>query len=56
MHPSPPGPRVLDRTPDGELIRRAGVLGIVLNSGTVRPGDAIEVELPPGPHRPLERV
>jgi MOSC domain-containing protein YiiM len=31
-------------------------MGIVLAGGEVRPGDPIRVELPPGPHRPLERV
>ena len=44
---------VLDRGPDGELIRRAGVMGVVVTGGTVRPGDPIEVTLPPPPHEPL---
>jgi len=47
---------VLDRDDEGRLIRKAGVMGIVLADGTVRPGDRIEVELPPPPHRPLEPV
>lgn len=47
---------VLDRGPQGALIRKAGVMTIVLTSGTVQPGDAIRVELPPLPHHPLERV
>jgi len=47
---------VLDRSEDGRLIRKAGVMGIVLATGDVRPGDKIEVELPPAPHDPLERV
>lgn len=47
---------VLDRAPDGSLVRKAGVMGIVLIGGEVRPGDAIGVELPAGPPRPLERV
>jgi hypothetical protein len=46
----------LARGPDGALIRKAGVMTIVLASGDVRPGDAIEVELPRSPHRPLEPV
>ncbi|MFF5207695.1 MOSC domain-containing protein [Streptosporangium sp. NPDC000396] len=41
---------------DGGLIRKAGVMGVVVTGGEVRPGDAIEVELPPSPHRPLDRV
>lgn len=44
------------RAPDGTLIRKAGVMGIVLTGGEVRPGDPIVVELPPEPHRPLDRV
>jgi len=31
-------------------------MGIVLAGGDVHPGNAIGVELPPEPHRPLERV
>lgn len=40
----------------GNLIRKAGVMSIVLADGEVRPGDPVRVELPPEPHRPLERV
>jgi MOSC domain-containing protein YiiM len=47
---------VLDRDAQGNLVRKAGIMGVVLVGGTVRPGDRIEVELPPEPHRPLERV
>lgn len=47
---------VLDRAPDGKLIRKAGIMGVVLAGGSVRPGDAIRVQLPPEPHRALERV
>lgn len=47
---------VLDRSADGALIRKAGVMGIVITGGTVKPGDTIHVTLPPHPHRPLERV
>ena len=46
----------LDRSPTGELIRKAGVMGIVLAGGEVRAGAPIRVELPPGPGRPLEPV
>jgi len=46
----------LDRDDEGRLIRKAGVMAIVLASGEVRPGDAIRVELPPEPHQPLEPV
>jgi MOSC domain-containing protein YiiM len=47
---------VLDRDAAGNLIRKSGIMGVVLAGGEVRPGDAIEVELPPLPHRRLERV
>jgi MOSC domain-containing protein YiiM len=46
----------LDRDEHGQLIRKAGVMGVVLAGGEVRPGDPIRVELPPEPHRPLEPV
>ena len=44
------------RDDSGGLVRRAGVMGVVLAGGLVRPGDAIEVSLPPGPPLPLQRV
>jgi MOSC domain-containing protein YiiM len=47
---------VLGRDRDGELVRKAGVMGVVLVSGDVRPGDEISVELPPPPHARLQRV
>jgi MOSC domain-containing protein YiiM len=46
----------LDRDEDGNLVRKAGVMAVVISGGEVHPGDAIRVELPPGPHRPLEPV
>ncbi len=47
---------VLDRGPSGELIRKVGIMGVVLAGGPIRPGDPIGVALPAGPHRRLERV
>ncbi|HLZ73223.1 MAG TPA: MOSC domain-containing protein [Dehalococcoidia bacterium] len=47
---------VLDRDAQGQLIRKAGVMGIVLTGGEVRPADPIALELPPAPHRPLAPV
>ena len=47
---------VLDRDAQGQLIRKAGVMGIVLAGGEVRPADPIRVELPQEPHRPLQPV
>jgi MOSC domain-containing protein YiiM len=46
----------LDRDADGNLIRKAGIMGIVLAAGEIKPGDRIEVELPPEPRRKLEPV
>ncbi len=47
---------VLDRDEWGNLVRKAGVMGVVIKGGEVRPGDEVRVELPPAPHRPLEKV
>ncbi len=47
---------VLDRDDQGNLVRKSGVMGIVIAGGTVKPGDEITVELPPEPYRPLEKV
>lgn len=46
----------LDRDEDGEIVRKAGVMAIVVSGGEVRPGDPIAVERPVPPHRPLEPV
>ena len=47
---------VLDRDADGGLIRKAGVMAVVLAGGEVLAGDRVRVELPAGPHRRLEPV
>lgn len=47
---------VLGRDPQGALVRKAGVMAVVLEGGAVHPGDGIEVLLPQGPPRPLEPV
>ncbi|HWB49252.1 MAG TPA: MOSC domain-containing protein [Stellaceae bacterium] len=46
----------LDRDAGGNLIRKAGVMAIVLEGGEIKPGDAIAVELPSEPRRKLEPV
>jgi MOSC domain-containing protein YiiM len=46
----------LERDTAGKLVRKAGVMGIVLAGGETRAGDAIQVELPAEPHRALEPV
>ena len=47
---------VLDKDQEGNLIRKAGIMGIVLEGGEVRVGDEISIELPPKPYLKLERV
>ncbi|MDY0810684.1 MOSC domain-containing protein [Kitasatospora purpeofusca] len=48
--------QVVGRDEEGNVVRRAGVMGVVRTGGTIHPGDTVEAELPPGPHHPLERV
>jgi len=47
---------VLDKDEQGRVVRKAGIMGIVLSGGSVKPGDTICVELPERPHVPLDRV
>ena len=46
----------LDRDADGNVIRKAGVMAVVIAGGLVRPGDAITIELPAGVHEALMPV
>jgi MOSC domain-containing protein YiiM len=46
----------LELGPGGVLVRKAGVMAIVLTGGEVQPGDPIRVELPAPPHHSLEPV
>ena len=43
----------LGRDAAGGLVRKAGVMAVVLKAGEVRPGDPIGIILPPEPHRRL---
>lgn len=47
---------VLDRTADGRLVRKAGVMAIVLRAGVVWPRDNIVVRIPAGARAPLQPV
>lgn len=47
---------VLGRGPDGSLVRKAGVMAIVLRSGTVGPGDVVSVASLPATRVPLGPV
>jgi MOSC domain-containing protein YiiM len=44
------------RADDGSIVRRGGIMGIVLAGGEICPGDPITVTLPAEPHRVLEPV
>jgi hypothetical protein len=46
----------LERGKDGSLIRKAGIMAVVLAGGEVRPGDPIRVELPTKPFQSLTPV
>ena len=46
---------VLDRSADGTVVRRAGIMGVVEEGGWVRAGDALVVTAP-GTHTPLQVV
>jgi MOSC domain-containing protein YiiM len=48
--------QVVGRDEAGNVVRKAGIMSAVRDGGVVRPGDMIKVELPDGPHRPLDRV
>lgn len=47
---------VLDHDADGDLIRKSGIMGIVLRNGSVKPGDVIGVRFPEPPYVKLDRV
>src|SRR3954469_441774 len=46
----------LDRDVEGNLIRKAGIMAIVVSGGGVRQGDPIRIEAPPLPHHSLVPV
>ena len=48
--------QVLGRAEDGTVERKGGVMAVVVTGGTVRPGDAVRVELPDGDREPLRPV
>jgi MOSC domain-containing protein YiiM len=47
---------VLDRDDEGNLVRKAGVMAVVLTGGVVRPGDVIELIPSQAPFQPLHPV
>lgn len=47
---------VLDKTSDGKLIRKSGVMGVVVRGGSVAAGQGMRVKLPASPHRSMQVV
>ena len=47
---------LLDKDQHGELVRKAGVMGVVLAGGTIKAGDEIRVELPEEPFSKMAPV
>jgi MOSC domain-containing protein YiiM len=47
---------LLGRDAEGNLVRKAGVMCVVLAGGDIAPGDPVRVELPAHPHRKLDKV
>ena len=43
---------LVEKTPTG-IVRKTGVMSIVIKGGEIYPGDVISIELPPLPHEPL---
>jgi MOSC domain-containing protein YiiM len=48
--------RVIGHDQNGNLVRKGGVMAVVLHGGPIRPGDQVVVEPPPTPFLPLEPV
>ena len=46
----------IDKAPNGNLIRKGGIMGVVVAGGIVHAGDAIRVVLPAMPHHSLQPV
>jgi MOSC domain-containing protein YiiM len=47
---------VVGRDDDGAIVRKSGVMGVVLTGGAVRPGDEVRITLPDEPHHRLAPV
>jgi MOSC domain-containing protein YiiM len=48
--------KVLIQNENGRLIRKAGIMSVVVHGGPVAPGDPIRLEVPAEPHHALEPV
>ncbi|XVU26942.1 MOSC domain-containing protein [Actinoplanes sp. CA-054009] len=47
---------VIGQDEQGNVVRKGGVMAVVLRGGPIRPGDEIGVELPPVPFVPLAKI
>ncbi|MDQ6840616.1 MAG: MOSC domain-containing protein [Actinomycetota bacterium] len=47
---------LLGRDENGHVVRKSGVMGVVIRGGSIRSGDRIEVRLTTEPHQALQRV
>jgi MOSC domain-containing protein YiiM len=47
---------VLERKPNGKLIRKTRIMGTVINGGTIKPDDGIQIDLPAKPYLELLTV
>lgn len=47
---------LVTRDDEGQVVRKAGVMAVVLAGGRVAPGDSVGVELPEGEHEALQPV
>lgn len=47
---------VLEHHPERGLIRKAGIMAVVIESGDVSVGDKVRITLPPGNHEPIKPV
>jgi MOSC domain-containing protein YiiM len=48
--------RLVSHDERGNVIRKAGIMSVVLTGGEIHAGDRIDVELPPAPYESLDRV
>ena len=48
--------QMVERMPDGTVVRRAGVMAVVIGGGIVRPDDTTRIELPDGRHEAMQPV
>jgi len=46
----------IERNSNGGLIRKTGIMSVVIKGGEIKPGDPIRVEMPPEPYKPMGPV